>query len=455
MKNFCTYLLVLLSIHCLRTTTFAETEPKPIGKGTFHLSLDKDNAHLPNQIQLMTADGPVEILDRNCGLNFTFTDFQNRNKFYREESNQAWPNKNEPRFVTEPSNVSEPVKIDEGQTEGYEVRFDTSYARFTRRILAHKQQDRLTIEYEMTPFKDMQIHELGMFGFNIRFAPQWNQIAITDARPDSPTWLKQSDVKNPHIAVTAHHSGPMVISHAGSKISLLITPRTPANVPTNLWRIKAGGTDTYAVDIELADAAQPERLPDSRRPFTLLANGRMLLSQGQRKQAEQALLQAAQLNQDFATPYMVLANMRQGKQADGELSSLTFAEAWVKGAYRMPYNYGYILSGSGFYQDKRLTEHQRRQAILNMLIAVENAAFYPDYYVWAARPFEGMKMHSQACAMYRQGLWALDHMPRPESYKQKVRTRFEKKIAELEEKILNEEVVLPPLLPVKVSPQDN
>jgi hypothetical protein len=126
-------------------------------------------------------------------------------------------------------------------------------------------------------------------------------------------------------------------------------------------------------------------------------------------------------------------------------------DAWCEAAYRMPYNYGYILSGGGLANDVRLTEEQRRLGMLNQLIAVENTVFYPDYYIWAARPFEKMNMPAQACAMYRQALWAVDYMPRSEETKAKLRTDFAKKIDELSHRLLTERAPeLPPLTPVRV-----
>jgi hypothetical protein len=64
--------------------------------------------------------------------------------------------------------------------------------------------------------------------------------------------------------------------------------------------------------------------------------------------------------------------------------TITEEMAFIEGAYRRPHDFGYILSGRGICDDERLTEEERRLAIFNMLIAVENAQFYPDFYGWAA-----------------------------------------------------------------------
>jgi len=175
--------------------------------------------------------------------------------------------------------------------------------------------------------------------------------------------------------------------------------------------------------------------------------GQMLMARKKIPDAEAALLKAAALNKDYATPYGVLAALRRDNKDPG---AITQTEAWIEAAYRQPYNYGYILSGSGFWKDKGLTEEQRRLAIFNTLIAVENTQFYADYYIWAVRPFEEMKMYAQACAMYRQALWAADSMPRTEEVKEKTRQQFRKKIADLEQKIAGQTYTnMPPLIPVR------
>lgn len=447
----------MLTVFLMSAASAAELRTQRIG--AFELSLDPDDAWLPRGIAVEVGGGSVALLDAKLGLNFTFTDFRLRNKFYREESRGAWPGKDEPRFVTEPRDLSEPKAIE----RGVEVSYRTSFAAITRRIVAAADGVALRIEYEVTPAKDLLVHEPGMFGFGLKVDAGFTGREMVDARTDTPAWMGVDDTKLLDCDATAHHGGPVLFTHAGSGVKLLIEPHIPADATTRMWTIPAGKTVTFAADLTVFKADDPQlpartdaalkQVDGERRPFALTGLARMLMASKKLKDAEQALLLAARLDEEFATPYTLLAQMRNGHhdatQIDG---GMTFGQAWVEAAYRMPYNYGYILSGSSFPSDKRLTEPQRRQAIFNLLIAVENTTFYPDYYIWVARHFEAMKMYSQAAAMHRQALWALTYLPRPEKYKQDQKQKLEKKLAELEAKLLTEETVLPELIRVDVAP---
>jgi len=427
--------------------------------GAFELALDPDDAWLPRGIAVEVDGKPVALLDGKLGLNFTFTDFRLRNKFYREESRGAWPGKDEPRFVTEPRDVTEPKVTD----RAVEVSYVTSFAAITRRITAAAEGLSLRVEYDVTPTKDLLVHEPGMFGFGVTVDGGFTGRAVIDARTDAPAWAGFDDTKMLSCDATSHHAGPVAFAHPGAAVKLLIEPHSPADATTRMWMIPAGQTVTFAADLTVFKADDPQLLPrmeaalkqvaGPRRPFALVGMARMLTAAKNLKDAELALLLAARLNEEYATPYTLLAQMRNGHHDATQIDrSLTFAQAWVEAAYRMPYNYGYILSGSQFPTDKRLTEPQRRQAIFNLLIAVENTTFYPDYYIWVSRHFEAMKMYSQAAAMHRQALWALTYLPRPEKYKQDQKQKIEKGLAELEAKLLTEETMLPELIRVDVAP---
>jgi hypothetical protein len=84
-----------------------------------------------------------------------------------------------------------------------------------------------------------------------------------------------------------------------------------------------------------------------------------------------------------------------------------------------------------------------------VLIAVENVPFYPDYYTWAARGFEDIGMFVQAAAIYRQALWALPRAPYGDAKKQKLQAQFQKKLEQLEGKIVDAtSTYLPPPMAV-------
>ncbi len=253
----------------------------------------------------------------------------------------------------------------------------------------------------------------------------------------------------------------MVLVNEQAGLTLLLTPTAPP-APARCWDLAPAEQPwRWAVELQMYrndDPALAARMTQTlqtagasgRRAYLLVGVGRTLINRGELAAAEAALLESARLDAAFPTPYVMLAAMRRDyAQSDQWDARVTQAQAWTRAGYRQPYNYGYILSGSTYWQDPRLTEAQRRQAIFNLLIAVENATFYSDYYIWGSRPFVAMGMYSQACAMLRQALWSLDHLPRPPAYKEKVRTQLEKQLAELERKLLTEEAVLPPLLPVE------
>ncbi len=52
----------------------------------FRVHLDPGNAWLPTSLVWKTAGRELPLIDADQGLNLTFTDFQFRNKFYREEN---------------------------------------------------------------------------------------------------------------------------------------------------------------------------------------------------------------------------------------------------------------------------------------------------------------------------------------------------------------------------------
>jgi len=425
----------------------AALQAEELKVGAFTATLDKDKLLLPSSIR-WAGGGDAELLDGRMGLNHAYASFEFRNKFYYDENGNAWDGKNEPRFVSD-GRLLESAACEEGDYQGQRVLFENSYARVERRLLFRKTGAALRIEYRFETTRAVVVHEPEMFSVALRLASGFTLKSIPDVRAAGAPPLTGEGIQPATYELSLLAAGPALFRDAQRKIDLVASGALggdlPAPLPVRKCLLKKGQKFSLTLDLECfageadkaaaAFAAQCKLLKPEQTPWILVQDARLLLHQKKVPEAEAALLKAAELNREYATPYGTLAGLRRDTKAPGALNE---AEAWTEAAYRQPYNYGYILSGSGFSADKRLTVEQERLAMFNVLMAVENTAFYPDYYIWAARPFEGMKMYVQACAMYRQALWAVDRMPRPEEFKKSKREAFAKKIAELEKKIVEE-----------------
>jgi len=426
--------------------------------GAFLMRLQPDNLFLPDSIRWTTGD--VELLKPKVGLNHNFTSFEFRTKIYHDENRHIWGGRKSPRFVTDATLVKKDTVRRPGWA-GVQVDYRSSYAEVRRTILFHDTEPRLRIEYAFAPTRDVVVHETDMFAVSIALHPGFSVRAALDARDPNLPLLRAGAFKGVRVVRTLLYPGPLLAHHPGKKVNLLVTGRhggVRRPVPVQLLRLPKGSRLTISTEIRVipggpeaaikAMRADLKSLPDDPTAFLLVQDAALLGHLKRFDDAEKALLRAAQLKKDWAHPYSLLAALRR----DGERRDQTLA--WCEAAWRMPFNYGYILSGSGIVNDPRLTEAQRRLALFNLLIAVENTVFYPDYYSWAARGFEARGMWAQACAIYRQALWAVDRMPRPEAYREKIRRRFRKKIAELEAKMIGKTLTeLPPLIPTRPAPE--
>ncbi len=175
---------LLLVLACSAATVAAPAAPG-FPHSPYVAELDADNAWLPRTLGYQLGEQVIPVLAENVGLNFTFTDFRLRNKFYREENRHTWGERQDPRFVTEPRAVGNPGAFVDGA--GGEVNYQTSYASVTRSYVLGA--ERLTIQYDVTPLAPLRIHEPGMFGIVLHLAPGWNRQAVVDVRGEQPAWL--------------------------------------------------------------------------------------------------------------------------------------------------------------------------------------------------------------------------------------------------------------------------
>lgn len=434
-----------------------------VENGQFRLVTDAGNADLPEAIEWKGRP----LLDPAVGLGWSFTSFECRSKLYLHENQRLWAAADEPRYVTDVGPLTDEVLHADGFTTS-RATYASSFATVDRRIMLHDTEPRLRIEYAFRTSRETVFHETDMFGVTVGFAPQLGVQSVADVRQQPPTRLageargRDGKPAGATYELSLLESGPMMAASADESTTLVVTGRVsgdlPSPVPAKPLVVPEGTRIVFAIDVRIAaDAADAERaweaavraLTPAHEPYALVRVGDLLAGQGRIAEAEAAYLRAAELDRDYVTPFGRLAGSRRDNpKVPGTITQL---DAWIEGAYRQPFNYGYILSGSGITGDKRLTEEQRRLAIFNMLIAVENTQFSPDFYAWAARPFEALGMYAQACAIYRQALWAGDHMPRSEERKAKHRDLCRRKIAELEQKMLGRTITeLPPLIPIRI-----
>jgi len=453
---------IMFTVLCCSINMLADNNPVQLG--AFRVVFDPDNSQLPASIQWQIDGNAVELLAENVGLNLSFTDFEFRNKFYREENKHVWGNRPDPRFTVEPRNAvaKETTSDNIPGVNGFAVQYECSFAQVDRQLVTTTElPSQLTIQYVVTFTREVMVHEGDMFSVGIRFAPSFETQIVPDARGNKLELLKSAKLRNPRYVARLPWSGPKMFVDAEHGAAVACTAHVLSDRSGELSSVrllKFAKDETLTIQLTLSCsrnlAADEEHrlltglddLTDPQRASLLYDVSSALVAEGKRKEAESVLLRAAALSPDWAAPYGTLAGLRRDTKTGGSGQT----DAWVEAAYRMPYNYGYILSGSGITGDQRLSEAERRLAVFNMLVAVENTVFYPDYYIWAARPFETRGMLVQTCAMYRQALWALQYLPRSEPYREKYRKRFTEKIAELEKKLLEQtSPELPPLTVVR------
>lgn len=454
MRNIIIIAAVLIA---MSVAAAAHAEPLVIEHGEFVMTLNSDNLFLPTSIVWKGED--AELLHPGRGLDFSFTSFERRNKIYWNEEIDAWGGRVEPRFVTSGELIAHGHVARDGWS-GYEVEYSSKFpfARITRRMLISDAESRIRIEYDIDPTRQIVIHETDNLNVSLRFHPDFSTKSVFDARAEEPKLLVGEGIDGPRVRRNLLYHGPTKLTNPDKGVDLLVTgthsDNLPRPMPVQLLTLPEGESFSLITELRLAPAGDEAlaaamlddhaTVDEPNLPFLYMENASILRHNEDIDGAEQALLKAAELNQEFASPLGQLAGLRRDTKRPGQ------TEAWVEAGWRMPYNYGYILSGSGIVGDQRLTEEQRRLAMFNILIAMENTVFYPDYYIWGSRGFENMGMYAQAAAMYRQALWAIDHMPRPEEYKERMRERFSNRIAELEEKMQEATLTdLPELIPTR------
>jgi hypothetical protein len=462
--------VVLKRVRCLVVVLLAVTPwasagaaDRVVENGQFRLVLDDDNSGLPASLQWQG----MELLDATRGLGWSFTSFEGRSKIYHDENRHVWAGKDEPRFVTDVG----PAKTETLRADGcttVHTAYVNSFAAVERRIVLDDAEPRCRIECSFRLTRRVVIHEPDMFQLAVQFAPALAVETLADVRQSPPpplvrTWRDSAgEPAGGRYVVSLLPAGPMLVQTADAATTLAalgaVVGDLPEPMPARPLVLEPDARLTFTIDLRIGkDAwavweAAVQALPKEQTPAALVRVGDALAAERQIAAAEAAYLEAGRLDATYATPYArIAASRRDHPDVPG---TITEGEAFIEGAYRQPYDFGYILSGRGICDDVRLTEEERRLAIFNMLIAVENAQFYPDFYCWAARSFEKMEMYAQACAIYRQALWAADHMPRPEQQREKHRELCRRKIAELEKKLVGGTITdLPRLIPIRVRKQ--
>jgi hypothetical protein len=241
--------------------------------------------------------------------------------------------------------------------------------------------------------------------------------------------------------------GPAIATDPAKKLSVLVSGKLsgdlPRPLPSRLLRLNTGQRFGFVIEMECfaegdaqlgaAMAAKCKAITEAEKPYALTEVGRLLAHQNKAEEAEAAYLRASALDKGYPAAFVCIADLRGvDKKVEGVLSE---GEAYAEAAFRMPYNYGFVLRAY-VPKGKHLTPEEQRLWTMNRLMAIENTLFYPDYYLWVARDFDGVKAYAQECAMYRQALWAVGRAPYAEKSKETLRKSFAQKIEELEKKVL-------------------
>lgn len=441
----------------------AAAQAAPRQYGRFVLDTDAANAHLPVSLRLLELPG-IELLDPAQGLNLSFTDFEFRNKFYREENRNTWEGKPDPRFVTDvPENLADPAPEQDGDFSGEAVSYENSYAAVKRSLLFHDSETRARIVYRLAANRELLIHMPAMFAVILKTGGTLSCADVLDARDPAAPPLTETARSTARALL---NTGPTAFRDQDGSLALLVSHTVrgdlPEPMPFRMLRLQPGNAIELAIELEcfINDrdgmlARMREHFAEmdaSTEPCRLYATGRhVLYEQKQEAEGEALLLRAAEAAPDWYMPYMAIAEYRLQNKVEGVVRGTTTAQNYHEAAFRMPWNYGIILRGGDYLKDERLSESQQRLLLFNLVCAMENTLFYPDYYAWLARPFEERKMHAQACAIYRQALWAVDHWPVAESKREQTREKFRRKIADIEQTLLNALTADPPP-PIEVRP---
>jgi len=450
---------VILLIALLLAVSPLKAAVEKLAIGQFEATLQDDNVWLPDSIRWLKQD--LEIFKPRLGFNCAFISFEWRGKRYHDENHLIWGDRSKsmPLYFLTDARVVGKKPCSTGEYAGVEVDLESSYARYQRRLLFHQTEPRFKMEYALEFTRDVIIHETDNLGIGLNFQEGFDQVTVYDGRSPVPALMNAAGFKGPSFSMNLLHAGPRLLTHTGKKTSLLVldshTGAGLENPPVALLFLPKGRKLTFSIEMILGpqdDAALMQQMADafkampaSHRPFLLMENAALLAHQGKIKETEEALLQSAALNTGYARPYGILAGLRRDHKLPGQ------GDAWREAGYRMPYNNGYILSGSGLWNDKDISEEQRRLHMFNVLIAIENNVYGPDYYLWLARAFSDMNMPIQSLAMHRQALWAVDSMLRGEDVKAKIRQDIRAKIAGLEALVKVQVCTnLPPLIPVRV-----
>jgi len=434
--------------------------------GAFVLETDRDNAHLPSSLELVDLPG-VPLLHPELGLNLGYTTFEFRNKFYNEENRNIWARQRDPRFVVDvQSEMSGPDPVQVNGWVGQQVQYESSYGTITRTMLFDEQAPRMRIVYDITANRDIVIHMPGMFAVGLGLGEPFVKRYQLDARHPQGDMLTR-EAESMRVNRSLFPAGPVVVTDASGDLAVMITHEVSGDlgdpVPSRMIELAAGDQIQIAIHLDFylsnpdgwASAMRTfyDTMDENARIYLLYETGHHLLYvQHDPELGEPIMHEVAALKPEWYVPFMSMAEYRLQNRIDGVVRGFSRGELYHEGAYRMPWNYGVILRGGDYLRDERLTDEQQRLLLLNMLAAMENSLFYPNYYVQPARAFEQRGMIAQACAMYRQALWAVENYPVREEIRERHRASFQREIERLE-KILLEQITALPSEPVQVRPQ--
>lgn len=431
--------------------------------GMFTLTTDPSNAYLPSSLRL-TAVPEIEFLHPKLGLNLGFRTYEFRSKFYLEENRYFWENLEDPRFVSDvPQTIAAPVAATEGDFSGESVSYASSYAQIERSLLFHKAQAMMRIVYNITANRDIMIHMPCMFKVGLRFDEAFSQSEILDER--NPTGPPLAFAGN-KVDLALLNMGPVAIGNQDGTLSLLVSHTVSGDLstplPFRLIKVKNGQRIVVTVEIECFRGERERVLKKMRalhagldpaaQACRLYATGyHVLYREKKEAEGEALLLQAAAAAPEWYLPYMMIAEYCPQQKNKGVVRGTTRGQNYYEAAFRMPWHCGTIMRGSDYLTDARLSETQQRLLLFNLMCSMENILFYPDSYAQLARPFEKRKMYAQACAIYRQALWAVDYFPVKEETRAKTRAGFLEKINALEKKLLTD-ITADPSRPIAVRP---
>jgi hypothetical protein len=431
-------LIIVAGTLCWGAKRPAHAELLTIQNDTVKVVFDTDDHDAPKVIQRIGGPNILQTEGTRCrGMGCSWICRENRTKLWYEENKDTAITGPDRTFV-----VYNPVK----RHAAPDSLTDEMASPFCNLVRTFKLGNGyVEATYDVTFTRDARLHLVDEFSMpSLYLSKAFSKLYAVDLRknPDgkSPGKYLQAAVADP-ISVNANPMGRTLIGAAAAQEEGAIIEIRELKKPTELGRratnvlLKKGDNITLSMRIHLFDQAGTRigtkldeiwaGMPDPDRYLHWMPNASIHLAAKDLTAVEEALLAAAEANNDWSIPHSSLAGVRRDHGLPGE------RRAWWEAARRCPYQYGYAMCASAV--EDETTDPQgagAASALLGQLAAIEALAYYPEYYSYAITMCKKHHLYVTALALARQSLAAMDGNAWPKG--EQTRKKIQAQIGELE-----------------------